>query len=155
MTTAFLILFIWLGWRITLLKQRGLCELSEIAEILSIVNVMVFRLFIYLIVWKHGNRRGIAKDHKFKETEDTKPTRDKGFLWTEVVFENKFVPCSSCYRILNRILNWQELRRIPSVYRESFYSCNLQCLNKSIIRVSSDKHIRTPCNLDMKRCQIL
>ena len=46
-TTAFLILFIWLRWRITLLKQRGLCELSEIAEILSIVNVMVFRLFIH------------------------------------------------------------------------------------------------------------
>ena len=33
--TAFIILFISLRWKITLLKQRGLCELSEIAEILS------------------------------------------------------------------------------------------------------------------------
>ena len=30
-----------------IVKTRGLCELSEIAEILSIVNIMVFRLFIY------------------------------------------------------------------------------------------------------------
>ena len=51
MTTAFLILFISLRWRITLLKQWGLFELREIAEILSIVNLKVFRLFIYLF-WK-------------------------------------------------------------------------------------------------------
>ena len=47
MTTASLILFISLRWRITLLKQRGLCELNKIADILSIVNVKVFRLFTY------------------------------------------------------------------------------------------------------------
>ena len=86
-TTAFLILFIWLRWRITLLKQRGLCELSEIADILSIVNVMVFRLSlftscIYLIVWKHGSRGRITKDPRnFKQTEDITPTRGKGFLF--------------------------------------------------------------------------
>ena len=40
-TTAFLILFISLR-KITLLKQRGLCEPGEITEILSIVNVEVF-----------------------------------------------------------------------------------------------------------------
>ena len=45
MTTASLILFISLRWRITLLKQRGLCELNKIAEILSIDNIKVFRLF--------------------------------------------------------------------------------------------------------------
>ena len=45
MTTASLILFISLRWRITLLKQRGLCELNKIAEILSIDNGKVFRLF--------------------------------------------------------------------------------------------------------------
>ena len=33
-----------------IVKQRGLCELSEIAKTLSIVYVKVFRLFIYLIV---------------------------------------------------------------------------------------------------------
>ena len=42
MTTASLILFISLRWRITLLKQRGFCELSEMADIPSIVNVKVF-----------------------------------------------------------------------------------------------------------------
>ena len=40
-TTAFIILFISLR-KITLLKQRGLCEPSEITEILTIVNVEVF-----------------------------------------------------------------------------------------------------------------
>ena len=40
-TTAFLNLFISLR-KIILLKQRGLCEPSEITEILSIVNVEVF-----------------------------------------------------------------------------------------------------------------
>ena len=43
MTTAFLIIS--LRWRITFLKQRGLCELSEIAETLFIVYVKAFRLF--------------------------------------------------------------------------------------------------------------
>ena len=43
MTTAFLIIS--LRWRITFLKQRGLCELSEIAETLFIVCVKAFRLF--------------------------------------------------------------------------------------------------------------
>ena len=68
LTTAFLI-FISLRWRITLLKQRVLCELSEIAETLSIVNVKVFKLFSFLIVWKLGSRGRIAKEHKFKETK--------------------------------------------------------------------------------------
>ena len=60
MTTVFLIISV--RWRITLLKQRGLCELSEIAKTLCIVYVKVFRLFIYLIVWKHGSRGRIAKE---------------------------------------------------------------------------------------------
>ena len=52
-----------LRWRIKLWKQRGLCEMSEIAETHSTVYVKVLRLFIYLIVWKHGSRgRRIAKD---------------------------------------------------------------------------------------------
>ena len=42
-TTAFLNLFISLR-KIILLKQRGLCEPSEITEILSIVNVEVSRV---------------------------------------------------------------------------------------------------------------
>ena len=54
MTTAFLIIL--LRWKITLLKQRGLCELCEIPETLSIVYVKVF---IYLI---EENRGRIAKE---------------------------------------------------------------------------------------------
>ena len=90
MTTAILILFIWLRWRITLSKQRGLSELNEIDEILSIVNVTVFGLFIYWIVWKHGSRGRITKDDNFKETENITPSKDKGFHWTEAVYENEF-----------------------------------------------------------------
>ena len=41
--------------------QRGLCELSEIAKTFSTVYVKVFRLFIYLIVWKHGSSGRIAR----------------------------------------------------------------------------------------------
>ena len=37
----------------------------------------VFRLFTYLIVWKHESRGRIAKEYKFKEAKDTTPTRDK------------------------------------------------------------------------------
>ena len=100
--------FISLRWRIALLKQQGLCELNEIAEILSIVNVKVFRLFIYLIVWKHGSPGRIAKEHKFKETKDITSTRDKGFLWTEAVFESEFCNLQiylSLFVMSNRILN--------------------------------------------------
>ena len=50
-------------WKITLLKQRVLYELREVAETFSIVYVTVSQvpLFIYLIVWKHGSRGRIAK----------------------------------------------------------------------------------------------
>ena len=41
--------------------QRGLCELSEIAKTFSTVYVKVFRLFIYLIVWKHESSGRIAR----------------------------------------------------------------------------------------------
>ena len=35
------------------IKQRCLCELSEIAEILSIVDVNVFGLFIYICLYEN------------------------------------------------------------------------------------------------------
>ena len=87
MTTAFLIISL---WRITLLKQWGLGELSEIAETLSIVYVKVLRRFIYLIARKHGSRERIAKEDKFKGTKNITPTREKSFLWMEALSENKF-----------------------------------------------------------------
>ena len=87
MTTAFLIISL---WRITLLKQWGLGELSEIAETLSIVYVKVLRRFIYLIARKQGSRERIAKEDKFKGTKNITPTREKSFLWMEALSENKF-----------------------------------------------------------------
>ena len=36
-----------------MLKKRGICKLSEIAETFSIVYVKVFRLFIYLTVYEN------------------------------------------------------------------------------------------------------
>ena len=75
--------------RITLLKQGGFCELSEIAETLSLVYVKVFMLFIYLIVWKHRSSGQFAKEQKFKGTKDITPTRGKSLM--EAVFENEFL----------------------------------------------------------------
>ena len=87
MTTAFLIISL---WRITLLKQRGLGEQSEIAETLSIVYVKVLRWFIYLIARKHESRERIFKEDKIKGTKNITPTREKSFLWMEALSENKF-----------------------------------------------------------------
>ena len=100
--TEFLIIS--LRWRITLLKQRELCELCEIAETLSIVYIKVFKLFIYLIVWKHGSRGRIAKDDKFKETKDVTQTREKVSPEWRLFSKMNFVTCtstdhSSCCRI--------------------------------------------------------
>ena len=105
MTTAFLIIS--LRWRITLFKQRGLCELSEIAETFSIVNVKVFRLFIYLIVSKHGSRGRTAKQYEFKETKDITPTREKDSSEWRLFSKMNFVTFrstyhSSCYRVESR-----------------------------------------------------
>ena len=51
---GFLNYFIKMKDCIALLKQRGLCELSEIAETFSIVYLTVFRLFIYLMYENTG-----------------------------------------------------------------------------------------------------
>ena len=82
MMTAILILLISLRWSITLLKQRSFCEVNEIAEILSIVNVKVFYVINLFDCIKHGSRERIAKEHKFKEMKDVTLTRDKSFLST-------------------------------------------------------------------------
>ena len=110
MTTAFLIISL---WRITLLKQRGLGELSEIAETLSIVYVKVLRWFIYLIARKHGSRERIFKEDKFKGTKNITPTREKSFLWMEALSENKFYNLQILsFRILsNRIQAYPLLAR--------------------------------------------
>ena len=49
MTTAFLIILF--RWKITLLKQRGLCELCEIPETLNSL-----RKGVYLFIWLKKTR---------------------------------------------------------------------------------------------------
>ena len=62
-----------------MLKQRGLCEMSKIAETHSTVYVKFLRLFIYLIVWKHEAVDDELQriEYKFKETKDITPKREK------------------------------------------------------------------------------
>ena len=66
--------------KITLLKQRGLCYLSEIAEIFSIAYIKVFMLFIYLFdcmktrePWTTNYSRSInLKKRKISHRQGTK-----------------------------------------------------------------------------------
>ena len=67
-----------LRWRITLLKQQGLCELSEIAETFSIVYITVFRLFIYFDVWKHGSGGGLNCQEASINSKKQKISHRKG-----------------------------------------------------------------------------
>ena len=62
-----------------MLKQRGLWEMSKIAETHSTVYVKFLRLFIYLIVWKHEAVDDELQriEYKFKETKDITPKREK------------------------------------------------------------------------------
>ena len=63
----------------------------------------------------------------------------------EAVFENGFCNLQiylSFFKLSNRIQNEQELKRVASMYLESLCGCNLRCVNRSIIWVSSDKHSR-------------
>ena len=102
MTTGFLIISLW--WRITLLKQRGLCELSEIAKTLSIVYVKVFRLFICLYENTGAVDVELPRSRNSKKWKISHWTREKSFLWMEAVFGNEFCKLQiylsfSCYRI--------------------------------------------------------
>ena len=56
----------------------------------------------------------------------------------EPVFENEFYYLSF-FMLSNRNQNSQELRRVASDW-ESLCGCNLQCVNMSIVWVSSEKH---------------
>ena len=88
------ILNYFIKWRITMLKQRGLCELGEIVETLiclPIVYVKVFRLFIYLTVCQNtGAVDELPRSRISKKRKIIQPTREKSFLWKETVFENEF-----------------------------------------------------------------
>ena len=60
--------------------------------------IKVFRLFIYLIVWKHVSRgRRITKKNKFKGTKDITPTRDKVSSEWRLFSTMNFVTCRSTY----------------------------------------------------------
>ena len=61
-------------------------------------------LIFFLIVRNHGSCGQIAKEHKFKETKDVTPTRDKVSSERRLFSKMNFVTCrstyhSSCYRI--------------------------------------------------------
>ena len=126
MTKAFLI--IELRWKITLVKQRGLCELSEMAESFSIVYVTVFRLFIYLMYENTGAVDDwIAKklsEYKFIETKDITPKREKvSSKWRLFSKMNFTTYHSSCYWIETRTSkNSDELRASEKAYVVVTYS---------------------------------
>ena len=92
MTTAFLIISL----------RRRIVKTTR--YLLADWNSRVFRLFIYLIVWKHGSRgRRIAKEYKFKEPKDITPTTDKVSSEWRLFSKMNFITCrstyhSSCYR---------------------------------------------------------
>ena len=75
--------------KFTLLKQRGLCELGEIFKTLSVVYVKVFRLFIYLIVWKTRESWTDYQGVEIQRNKDMTPKREKSFLWMVASFENE------------------------------------------------------------------
>ena len=137
MTTAFLVIS--LRWRITLLKQRGLCELTEIAETFSIVLIRKGFQVVYLFdCMKTREPRSInSKNRKIWHR------RGKKFPLNWGCFRKmNFVACrstyhSSCYRIEYRTSKNSDER--ASVYWESVCGCNLQFVNMSTIWVSSDK----------------
>ena len=84
--------------------------MSEINETHSTVYVKVLRLFIYLIVWKHGIRgRRIAKgEYKIQRNERYHTDKGESFLWIEAVFENEFCNLQiylSFFMLSNRIQN--------------------------------------------------
>ena len=84
------------------------------------------------------------KKRKISHRQGTKVSSERR-LFSKMNFVTWRSSChSSYYRILNRILKWQELRRVASVYWESLCGCNLHT-----------PQIRTPRNLHMKRRQIL
>ena len=105
----------------------------------------VFRLFIYLIVWKRRSHGRITKKYKFKEMKVITPKREKVSSLGRLFLKMNFVTCrstyhSSCYRIESRTSKNSD-KLIASVYWESVIcGCNLQCVNMLIIWVSFDKH---------------
>ena len=163
MTTVFLILFISLRWRITLLKQQSLFELREIAEIRSIVdNVKVFRLFIYLNGWICGSRGVIAKERKFKEMKISHWQGTKVSSEQRLFSNMNFVTCGSTYHSpCYWTESWTSLAfrgvNCKHVLRKLLCGCNVQCLlsRQFEFPLTNTQQTRTPCNLDMKWCQIL
>ena len=95
--TAFLILFISSRWRITLLKQWGLCELSEIAEIISIVIKRNGFQVVYLFDCMKSREPWIAKEHKFREQKMSHRQGTKVSCERRLFSKMNFVTCRSTY----------------------------------------------------------
>ena len=60
-------------WGITLRSLQAKWNIQNILYSLR----KVFRLFIYLIVWKHGSSGRITKKYKFKEMKNITPKMEK------------------------------------------------------------------------------
>ena len=109
-----------LRWRITLLKQRGQrAEWNSRNILYSLRNG--FQVVYLFDVWKHGSRGRLNCQEASINSKKQKISHRKG---------KKFSLNGGCF---------QELRRVSSDW-ESLCGCNLQCVNMSIIWVSSKKH---------------
>ena len=156
MTTAFLVIS--LRWRITLLKQRGLCELTEIAETFSVVLIRKGFQVVYLFdCMKTREPRSInSKKRKISHR------RGKKFPLNWGCFRKmNFVTCSSAYHSsCYRIEYITELARTQTscerVLRKRMWLQLTVC--KYVDKLSflrQTQQIRTPRNFDMKQYKIL
>ena len=138
MTTEFSIIS--LTWRITFIFKTTRSLQAEWNSRNTLVwYVKVFRLFIHLIVWKHAEAVDDLPRSKNQRNERYHTDKEKKFfsewrLFSKMNFYLSFLMFSN--RIQN-YLQYQELRRVASVYWESLCQYSV---NKSIIWVSSDKH---------------
>ena len=133
-TAAFSIIS--LRWRITLLKQRGLIELREIAETLSLVYVKVFRLFI----WLYENTRAVGELPRSRNSKKRKKSHRQGKKVSSewrLLSKTNFVTCRSTYHSSCYWIEYSEPACIEKAYVVETYSVYI---NKTIIWVSVDKH---------------
>ena len=88
-----------------MLKQRGLCELSEIAETFSIVYVTVSR---FLFIWLYENAGAVDELTRSYITPKRGEFSSERRLFSKMTFTTYH---SSCYRIESRTSkNSHELR---------------------------------------------
>ena len=89
------------------IKQGGLCELSEVAEILSIVNVNVFGLFIYICLYENMGlveelpRTINSKKQKISHRQGTKVSSER-----RLFSKMNFVTCRSILVVILHVIEY-------------------------------------------------